>query len=108
MRRIGELKARSYSDGKEGNCVSMELFSQAVSLHRQGRLEDAARLCLRMLEHRGPADFEARYLLAFIRYQQGRIGEALQAVEAALSRDPTVAKALLLHGILLHATGKPV
>ena len=88
--------------------MSMELFSQAVSLHRQGRLEDAERLCLQMLEHGSPADSEVRYLLAFLRYQQGRIGEALQAVEAALSRDPTVAKALLLHGILLHATGKPV
>jgi tetratricopeptide (TPR) repeat protein/2-polyprenyl-3-methyl-5-hydroxy-6-metoxy-1,4-benzoquinol methylase len=88
--------------------MSVDLFSQAVSLHRQGRLEDAGRLCLRMLEHGSPADSEVRYMLAFLRYQQGRIGEALQAVEAALSRDPTVAKALLLHGILLHATGKPV
>jgi len=86
----------------------MDLFRQAVSLHRQGRLEDAARLCLRMIEQGGPADFEVRYLLAFLRYQQGRIGDALQAVEGALSRDPTVAKALLLHGILLHAAGKPV
>ncbi|MGZ5925985.1 MAG: tetratricopeptide repeat protein [Rhizomicrobium sp.] len=84
-----------------------ELFSQAVSLHQRGRLEDAGRLYLRMLDNR-PADPEVRYLLAFLRYQQGRIGEALQAVEAALSRDPTLAKALLLHGILLHATGKPV
>ena len=87
--------------------MSMDLFSQAVSLHRQGRLEDAARLCQRMLEHASPADFEVRYLLAFLRYQQGRVGEALEAVEAALSRGPTVAKALLLHGILLHAAGKP-
>ena len=86
----------------------MDLFRQAVSLHRQGRLEDAARLCLQMLEHGSPADFEARYLLAFLRYQQGRMDDALQAVEAALARDPAVAKALLLHGILLHATGKPV
>jgi len=88
--------------------MSAELFSQAVSLHRQGRLEDAGQLYLRMLEHSSPTDSEVRYLLAFLRYQQGRIGEALQAVEAALSRDPTVAKALLLHGILLHATGKRV
>lgn len=86
----------------------MDLFRQAVLLHRQGRLEDAGRLCLRMLEHGSPADSEVRYLLAFLRYQQGRIGEALQVVEAALSRDPTVAKVLLLHGILLHAVGKPV
>lgn len=88
--------------------MSRELFSQAASLHQQGRLEDAGRLYLRMLERSSPADAEVRYLLAFLRYQQGRIAEALQAVEAALSRDPTVAKALLLHGILLHATGKPV
>jgi tetratricopeptide (TPR) repeat protein/SAM-dependent methyltransferase len=86
----------------------MDLFRQAVSLHRQGRLEEAGRLCLRMLEHGSPADSEVRYLLAFLRYQQGRIGEALQVVEAALSRDPTVAKTLLLHGILLHAAGKPM
>ncbi len=88
--------------------MSMELFRQAVSLHRQGRLEEAGQLCMRMLEHGSPADSEVRYLLAFLRYQQGRMGEALQAVEAALSRDPTAAKVLLLHGILLHATGKPV
>lgn len=86
----------------------MDLFRQAVSLHRQGRLEEAGRLYLQMLKHSSPADAEVRYLLAFLRYQQGRMGEALQAVEAALSRDSTVAKALLLHGILLHALGKPV
>jgi tetratricopeptide (TPR) repeat protein/2-polyprenyl-3-methyl-5-hydroxy-6-metoxy-1,4-benzoquinol methylase len=84
------------------------MFSQAVSLHQQGRLEDAGRIYLRILAHGSPADAEVRYLLAFLRYQQGRIGEALQAVEAALACNPTVAKALLLHGILLHATGKPV
>src|SRR3954471_21119020 len=93
---------------QRGRCMSWDLFSQAVSLHRQGRLEDAGRLCLRMLEHRSPADSEVGYLLAFLRYQQGRIGEALQAVEAVISRDPSLAKALLLHGILLHAAGKPV
>lgn len=85
----------------------MDLFNQAVSLHRQGRLEDAGRLYLQILEQSSPADSEVRYLLAFLRYQQGRISEALQAVEASLSRNPTVAKALLLHGILLHAVGKP-
>ena len=88
--------------------MSWELFGQAVSLHRQGRLEDAGRICLLIQQQGGPVAFEARYLLAFLRYQQGRLGEALQAVEAALSGDPTVAKALLLHGTLLHAAGKPV
>lgn len=87
--------------------MSIDVFRQAVALHQQGRLEDAGQLYLRILEHSSPADSEVRYLLAFLRYQQGRIGEALQAVEAALSRDPAVAKALLLHGILLHAVGKP-
>lgn len=86
----------------------MDLFRQAVAFHRQGRLEEAGRLYLQMLKHSSPADAEVRYLLAFLRYQQGRMGEALQAVEAALSRDPTIAKALLLHGIVLHAVGKPV
>lgn len=87
--------------------MSRELFSQAFSLHQQGKLEDAGRLYLRVLEHGSPADSEVRYLLAFLRYQQGRIGEALQAVEAALSRDPNLAKALLLHGVLLNASGRP-
>ncbi len=87
----------------------MDLFtSRLFRFTGRKSLEDAGQLCLRMLEHGSPADSEVRYLLAFLRYQQGRIGEALQAVEAALSRDPTVAKALLLHGILLHAAGKPV
>ena len=85
--------------------MSMELFSQAVSLHRQGRFQDAERLCLQMLERGSPADSEVRYLLAFLRYQQGRIGEALQAVDAALSRGPALAKTLLLHGILRRAPG---
>ena len=103
---ISRGAAGSYSDGEERNRMSREMLSQAVSLHQQGRHEDAGRLYLRMLDN-SPADPEVRYLLAFLRYQQGRIGEALQAVEAALSRHPTLAKALLLHGILLHATGKP-
>ncbi|MFO1249303.1 MAG: tetratricopeptide repeat protein [Alphaproteobacteria bacterium] len=88
--------------------MSAELFNQAVSLHRQGKLEEAARVCQQLLLHSSPAESEARYLLAFLRYQQGRIVEALQAVEAALARNPAVAKFLLLHGILLQAAGKPV
>ena len=77
--------------------MPLELFTQAVSLHQQGKLDDAGRLYQKMLERKQSGDSEVVYLLAFLRYQQGRTGEALQAVEAALARDPTVAKALHLH-----------
>lgn len=96
------------ADSKEASALSGDIFRQAVALHRHGRLEDAGRLYMQILKHDGPANSEVLYQLAFLRYQQGRIGEALQSVEAALSRYPVVAKALLLHGVLLHAIGKPV
>src|SRR5690606_17047946 len=94
-------------DSKAVNSSSSDVFRQAVALHQHGRLEDAGRLYLRMLKHGGPAEPEVLYQLAFLRYQQGRVGEALQAVEAALARYPISARSLLLHGVLLHAIGKP-
>jgi tetratricopeptide (TPR) repeat protein/2-polyprenyl-3-methyl-5-hydroxy-6-metoxy-1,4-benzoquinol methylase len=97
----------SYSDGVS-NPMSTDMLNQATALHRQGRLEDAGRLYVQLLKQSSPANSEVLYLLGFLRYQQGRIGEALQAVETALSRYPAVAKTLMLHGVLLHATGKPV
>jgi len=87
--------------------MTRELLRQAISLHEQGKPEDAETLVRQALNAGGTDDFEVQYMLAALRYQQGRNVEALQAVEAALMRTPGAAKALLLHGMLLLRTGKP-
>ena len=86
--------------------MSQEIFSQAVRLHQQGDLEGAGRLYLQLLKQGGRDDFEIRYILAFLRYQQSRHIEALQLVEAALAQKPNATKALILCGTLLQVTGR--
>ena len=87
--------------------MTRELLRQAISLHEQGKPEDAESLIRQVLTACNTDDFEVQYMLAALRYRQGRNVEALQAVEAALMRTPGAAKALLLHGMLLLRTGKP-
>ena len=81
------------------------LSDQAVWFHRNGDLEKAERLYSRILTVE-PGNFFARHMLGVIRSQQGRNGEALALIGAALSTNPDVADALSNYGNVLIALGR--
>jgi tetratricopeptide (TPR) repeat protein len=85
-----------------GDCAL--LVQQAVSEHRQGRVELAQRLYVAALGT-CPHHPEASHNLAILLLQQGRIAEALERFRTALENDPdrelywlSLARALLLSG----------
>jgi protein O-GlcNAc transferase len=79
-----------------------QLLAQAGELHRSGALAEAEALYLQVLKGK-PDQFEAGHLLGMLRFQQGRLEEALAPVEAALQARPGAAGTLMLHGTILHA-----
>jgi tetratricopeptide (TPR) repeat protein len=82
------------------------LLQQAVSLHQNGDLDAAEQLYLQLLaaEHDHP---DAVHLLGFLRHQQGRDGEALALIDAALERRPDWVEALSNRGTILAKLKRP-
>jgi predicted O-linked N-acetylglucosamine transferase (SPINDLY family) len=85
--------------------VTATLVQQALDLHRQGRLDQAAQLYVQILE-RNPANFAALQFLGVLRGQQGRHAEALRLIEAALKVQPRDFGALANYGQMLVAAGR--
>ena len=79
-----------------------QLFDQAADLHRKGNLAAAESLYLQLLAARSD-HFDALHLLGILRYQQGRLDEALALIGAALQTNPGFAPALLNQGLVLAA-----
>jgi protein O-GlcNAc transferase len=63
------------------------LLNQAIALHQTGRLADAERL-YRQLMIANPREAAAHHMLGVVRAQQGRNGEALELIAAALALKP--------------------
>jgi tetratricopeptide (TPR) repeat protein len=82
-----------------------QALQQAVALHRQGRLEDAARLYERVLEAE-PKQFEALHFLGLVRFRQGRPEEAQKLLRRALNQQPGSAEANNSLGQILAALGR--
>ena len=85
--------------------MTVPLVQQALDLHRQGRLDQAAELYVRILAQE-PANFAALQFLGVLRGQQGRHAEALRLMEAALRVQPQDFGALANFGQMLMATGR--
>jgi predicted O-linked N-acetylglucosamine transferase (SPINDLY family) len=85
--------------------VTATPVQQALDLHRQGRLDQAAQLYGQILE-RDPANFAALQFLGVLRGQQGRHAEALRLIEAALKVQPRDFGALANYGQMLVAAGR--
>src|SRR5262249_25673511 len=79
-----------------------EMIQRAYSAHGQGRLEAAEQLYCSILTH-DPQHFDALHLLGFLKFQRGKLGEALRFVDAAPRVTPRCAPALLNRGLILHA-----
>ncbi|MEO7054906.1 MAG: tetratricopeptide repeat protein [Rhizomicrobium sp.] len=85
--------------------TSQTLLSQAVLLHKEGRLAEADQLYRRILTQ-DPFDYPAQYRLALSLFQQNRQPEAMVAIAAALAIDPQAMEAWLLKGALSAASGQ--
>jgi tetratricopeptide (TPR) repeat protein len=82
---------------------SEQTFASAIANHRQGRLEDAARLYEAILAIDG-AHVGALHNLGLIRSQQGRLADAARLLDLAVARAPDEAAPYNnLGGILLAA-----
>src|SRR5258706_1485158 len=79
-------------------------YEQAVALHRDGQLDEAAVLYREVLT-REPADFGALHLLGVIEGQRGRFAEAVELIEQAIRIDPGVAAAHANLGNVQHGLG---
>ena len=87
--------------------ASFQLLSrQGFESHQRGALAEAERLYRQALAL-APADFATRQLLGVLLAQQGRNGEALEAISAALTLNPDSAPALFNQGNVLDALGRP-
>jgi tetratricopeptide (TPR) repeat protein len=80
-------------------------FDEAVALHRQGSLDEAASSYERVLEAE-PSNFRAAYNLSLLRAQQGRMDEALRLGASAATLDAGSAEALAHLGGLLLGVGR--
>jgi protein O-GlcNAc transferase len=81
------------------------LFTQAAGLHQQGKLVEAEKLYLQLLQT-DPQNVPGRHFLGLLRSQQGRNGEALELIGGALKTNPRDVGALLNYGLILQRSGR--
>src|SRR5882672_4964832 len=62
-------------------------MARGVSLHREGRLDEAAKVYLEILSE-APKDFDATHLLGVVALQQGRFDTAQRLIKVALEANP--------------------
>ncbi|HVY59094.1 MAG TPA: tetratricopeptide repeat protein [Xanthobacteraceae bacterium] len=80
-------------------------ITEALTLHRQGRLAEAEQRYMRILTG-NPRDFDALHLLGVLKLQRGDAEEALRLVGAAIAIDPRSADALSNYAAVLQALGR--
>jgi len=81
------------------------VLSQAIAFHQTGKLEDAERLYLQLMAEQ-PREATSRHLLGVVRAQQGRTGEALELIGAALEIAPNAPEILSNYGNVLKTQGR--
>jgi protein O-GlcNAc transferase len=81
------------------------LLGQAIAFHQTGKLADAERLYLQVMQA-APRDATAPHLLGVVRAQQGRNGEALELMGTALKLRPGAPEVLSNLGNVLRAEGR--
>src|SRR5689334_24152715 len=76
------------------------LISRAADLHQKGHLGAAEGLYLQVLKAES-GNFDALQMLGMLRYQQGRLTEALSLIGAALAIKPHFPPVLLNYAVVL-------
>jgi tetratricopeptide (TPR) repeat protein len=84
----------------------MTALAQAIALHQQGRLDEAAAAYEAMLGVVS-AQFEATYYLGLIRGAQGKFGAALDLAQKGVALKPDSPQAQAQLGSILLALGRP-
>ena len=79
---------------------SSHLLSRAAELHQKGNLSAAEGLYLQVLRAES-GHFDALQMLGMLRYQQGRLTEALSLIGAALATKPHFPPVLLNYAVVL-------
>jgi len=77
-----------------------QTVDEAAACYRQGRLDEAEKICTRVLKAR-PDWFDALHLLGLVKLQSGKAGAALGLLEAALKLNPRSDAALANLGMTL-------
>src|SRR5437667_8521722 len=85
---------------------SQTLVTQAVACHRDGNLDEAARIYLEVLSGQ-PENFDATHLLGVVALQQGRFDAAQRLINAALSINPHDVSAMGNLGTSYMRDGQP-
>jgi tetratricopeptide (TPR) repeat protein len=80
----------------------VQALTDAVNLHRRGRLDDAEKLYNRVLKMQRD-NFDALHLLGMLQHQRGKAGEALRLIASALKINPRSADALSNLAMVQHA-----
>ena len=81
------------------------LCNQAAGCHQRGQFGEAERLYLQILQI-DPRNFFAHHMLGILRSQQGRNGEALELIGAAVKISPGSTEALSNYGNVLTILGR--
>jgi tetratricopeptide (TPR) repeat protein len=82
-----------------------QAFDEAVAAYRQVRLDDAEKICARILKAL-PASFDALHLLGLVKLQRGKAGAAYGLIEQALKIDPHSPEALSNLAMVLAALNR--
>ena len=82
--------------------TSIPPIEDAISLHRQGRLDEAEKIYRRVLKN-DRNDFNALHLLGMLNHQRGKAGEAYSLIASALKLHPRSPDALSNLAFVLHA-----
>jgi tetratricopeptide (TPR) repeat protein len=77
-------------------------IEEAVTLHRQGRLDEAEKAYTRILKLKRD-HFDALHLLGMLNHQRGRHAEAHRLISSALKANPRSPEALSNSAMVLHA-----
>ena len=77
-------------------------LTQALDLHKKGRLAEAARLYSAVLAAR-PDNFDALHHLAMVKFAEGQFAEALQLIAGAMRVRPPSPQILVNQGLVLDA-----
>src|SRR5215813_604023 len=82
-----------------------QAVEQAAALYRQGRLDEAEKVCARVLRAQ-PGWFDALHLLGLIKLQSGKAGAACALLEQALKLNPASAPLMSNLGMTLAALNR--
>jgi tetratricopeptide (TPR) repeat protein len=82
-------------------------MQRAITLHQQGRLDDAAELYRVLLAMR-PDDANAQHLLGLVKFAGGATAEALTLIDGAMRAGLASPQLLLNRGLVLNALNRPL